>query len=533
MKKNCNMEYKKILRIKMKKILIFKISEGSLKEINKNKISIEKIKTKWFRYLMLFLFTLILLNLLNFSFAKTTSNTEKLSKIIENKNDGYFKIVKTNFNLPTNLIKLKDNRILFVISGNMYIFDLNTNHIKKCNTKYNFETNRNTAILLNDGKILFIEPKIITPYEKFREQLKCTYDKCGILPYKEAEKIYLPEIRDNLDLMIQYNDYKYQYEEASMHGYIYDTEKDTLTPTKGKLNIRRYNPITLLLPDGKVLIYGGWIPRNNGGVISEYIVKYRDMLASQIEIYDPIKDKFELIQKQDFFIPAYEPILTKDGKVVIFFENFLNKRIYYTYFDPKTLTFTENRELPNIGGCHYTLRLKDGKMLFFSTVKNKFVIKEIEKHPYLSNTKVKEYYYDWASADSRFIFMFDSTKEEFSLVGQMAVPRGTNFIATELYDGRILIVGGNENEAKSGRGLFFDFPTKPQKKAEILNIETGKSTIIGSTHYPYYVTTSFISSLTDGRVLLYGHYNKLDIELYIPKVVEEDKGVCKKCIRKN
>ena len=487
-------------------------------KFKKNEINIELIKRKLFSCFILFIFTLVLLNMINFSFAKAINNKETLFKIIEDKNVGYFKVVKTNFNLPINLIKLKDNRILFILSNNMYILDLKTNQIKKCNTKYNFETNHNTATLLKNGKILFINPKIATPRDKFRDQIKCTYNDCGILPYKKAEKIYLPEIKDNLGLIEQYNDYKYQYEEESMHGYIYDTEKDTLTPTKGKLNIRRYNPITLLLPDGRVLIYGGIIPRDSKGMISEYIVKYRDMLASQIEIYDPIKDEFKLLKKQDLFLPSYKPILTKDGKVVIFSENFLNKKIhYYTYFNPNTLSFSENKELPDFGGCHYTLRLKDGKMLFFSTLKNKFTIKELEKHPYFSNIKAKEYYSDWYTADSRFIFMFDSTKEEFSLVGQMAVPRGTNYIAAELYDGRILIVGGDKNAAKNGRGIFLDFPAKPQKKAEILNIETGESTIIGSTHYPYYVTTSCILSLTDSRVLLYGYYNKSDIELYIPE----------------
>lgn len=470
-------------------------------------------------FLLIFLFLTI--NTFNFSLAKTTNNIERTFEVVKSKNEGYFKVKKTNISVPVNSIKLKGNKILCINSNDMYIFNLDNNYIKKSNVKYNFENKYNTSIVLNNGKVLFVAPLYITPLQKFNDQLKCTYDECGQLPYKEAEKIYLPRIKDNIDLINKYNEYKNHYEHESMYGYIYDPERDTLIQTKGKVNIRRYNTKKILLQDGKVLIYGGWMPRDGGGVITEDAVNARYIAASQMEIYDPEKDEFELIKEQELFRPWYPPILTKDGKVVIFSTNFSNKKKYYTYFDPILLKFSKPKELPDFGGCNYYLPLKNGRVLFFSNVENKFVMKALESHKYFSTIKAKEYYSNWHLADSRYIFLFDSNTEEFSLVGQMAIPRGTDYIASELSDGRILIVGGEKDAATNGRGLFFDPPKKPQKKAEILNIKTGKSIIIGSAYYPYYKKISNMTLLDDGRVLLYGDYNNSDIELYTPKSINK------------
>ncbi len=114
--------------------------------------------------------------------------------------------------------------------------------------------------------------------------------------------------------------------------------------------------------------------------------------------------------------------------------------------------------------------------------------------------------------------------EEFIDGGTLAFPRGADatwmFDVVELKDGRVLIMGGQENIENHINRYS---PLERSSKAEIYDPKTKTSKLINDMNYKRINSHSVL--LDDGRVLIFDGSNKIykrkklipDFEVYIPK----------------
>lgn len=106
--------------------------------------------------------------------------------------------------------------------------------------------------------------------------------------------------------------------------------------------------------------------------------------------------------------------------------------------------------------------------------------------------------------------MLDIQNGQTKYVGEFLLPRSGGQEYVELGNDKILIMGGYSSCLDQG-GIFFQ--SKMEPRAEILDLKTGKSQIVGKMQYPNYKIISSIL-LNDGRVLIL-HADQY-AEVYIP-----------------
>ena len=444
----------------------------------------------------------VLLLLLILLVSITLSNCAYSSK----EKGGYFKKLHTTVPSGKVLIKFKDGR-LFIrvrdeITSSNFIFNPTTDSFKKT-TNFKSDINVTNAIQLADGKILFLGPYVMedAPTDKlklyslieddlFEKRLK----KCRIvesaltdseirnlrrqvyleeyasLYEDEREKLLLPYLKKNPELMKKYNDCVAEYEQ-SMYGQIYDPVTETFEYTKGKLNIRRYGVYLVLLKNGNVLKKGGKTPRDNRvpiGISDEGMSER----AAQMEIYDPKTQTFSLI-----------PSFLKNPE-----------KWYYVYnpYNFYTIYQLADGEIYNVLGEIYN--------------PNTNLLKKIPELPNRARLKLPDDRIIFIGENSEDINAYNPKTNKISLIGKTIIPRGRSYVMTLLNNENILIYDGT-NEKLSNPFMGY----VRENRLEILNIKTGKSTLLknrysSSLYYPML--------LNDGRIFF---VTQDGYELYIPE----------------
>lgn len=249
-----------------------------------------------------------------------------------------------------------------------------------------------------------------------------------------------------------------------------------VTPT-GPMNVRRFSQTATLLPDGTVLVAGGM--QANG-----------DYQASA-ELYDPAGGKFGAIASMNSARACHTAAILPDGKVLLAggSDGSGTHLASAELYDPKTRRFvpTGNLTTPRCGAV--AVALKNGKVL-------------------LAGGDGAHEYDRLASAE-----LYDPATGRFIATGSMRVPRAGH-AAVMLADGRVLVLGG---------GSAGHYPNVTiESSAEVYDPGTGHFTETGSMLLARHKFAAQL--LSDGRVLVVGGSNNQDwrgryasTELYDPK----------------
>ena len=447
---------------------------------------------------------------------------------------GYFKKLHSDIPVAGSARKVNDGKILIYGEVGNIIFDPKTDTFRKT-VLAKKGIGLVSSVSLADGRVLFVGPNAIedAPTDElklyslveddlFKKRLKkyrivestltdseirnlrrqVYLEEYASLYEDEREKLLLPYLKKNPELMKKYNDCVAEYEQ-SMHGQIYDPVTETFEYTKGKLNIRRFDTTLVLLKNGNVLIMGGRTPRDNRvpiGIADEGM----DTRAGMMEIYNPETETFSLVNNTTPIYNVVDAFLLKDGRVFIIYSG------KYTIYDPEKNIFSET-------GClikyKQHLKLSDDKILFFVGPDTKFETFKLPKHSH----NHQSYLYYFKEYNISEIVIYDINKKEYKNGGHLLIPRGGSDLFTfgliELKDGNILVFGGEDKaeERKLGDTVL------EKKDAEIYNPKIGISKVIKKMNYGRVNDKAIL--LDDGRVLLYGS-NYLEpkrIELYIPE----------------
>ena len=472
----------------------------------------------------------VLLLLLILLVSITLSNCAYSSK----EKGGYFKKLHSNIPVAGSARKVNDGKILIYGEVGNIIFDPKTDTFRKT-VLAKKGIGLVSSVSLADGRVLFVGPNAIedAPTDElklyslvaddlFKKRLKkyrivestltdseirnlrrqVYLEEYASLYEDEREKLLLPYLKKNPELMKKYNDCVAEYEQ-SMHGQIYNPVTETFEYTKGKLNIRRFDTKLVLLKNGNVLIMGGKTPRDRKipiGIADEGM----SIRAGRMEIYNPETETFSLVNNTTPIYNVVDAFLLKDGRVFIIYSG------KYTIYDPEKNIFSETGRLIKY---KQHLKLSDDKILFFVGPDTTFETFKLPKHSH----NHQSYLYYFKEYNISEIVIYDINKKEYKDGGHLLIPRGGSdqftFGLIELKDGNILVFGGEDKaeERKLGDTVL------EKKDAEIYNPKTGISKVIKKMNYGRVNDKAIL--LDDGRVLLYGS-NYLEpkrIELYIPE----------------
>jgi len=186
----------------------------------------------------------------------------------------------------------------------------------------------------------------------------------------------------------------------------------------GKMTEPRVSHAATQLPDGSVLIVGGW----NG----------REAITSA-EIYDPNTNSFTSISAMS--VARIGPVATplQDGKVLLTGgEPSAGMGVKSSeIFDPATSTFSLSGAMSENRGAHVAVALADGRVLLTGGHKARGEILQ--------------------SAE-----IYDPATGEFSPTGEMTIARHKH-AGILLPDGRVLIVGGSDSSDFRGRYASTEF----------------------------------------------------------------------------
>lgn len=185
---------------------------------------------------------------------------------------------------------------------------------------------------------------------------------------------------------------------------IYDAATGTFAPA-GSVATPRYVGIVARLPDGKVLLTGGF--------------NFSDGTLGSSEVYDPVTQTTtptgSLLHPRDTYGHA---LTLADGRIMIV-GGYDDDGALATVevYDPATGTFALTGDMPDARGDHCALVLADGRVLVIGGFGS-----------------------DWEYAMDAFVW--DPASGQFRTAGRMTYPRA-NAHATLLADGRVLVAGGS------------------------------------------------------------------------------------------
>lgn len=236
-------------------------------------------------------------------------------------------------------------------------------------------------------------------------------------------------------------------------------------PSAGKfesaasMSIGRSGHTATLLKNGKVLIAGGWTGRYN--------------LRRSAELYDPATNSFAATGDLVIERAGNTATLLPDGRVLIAGgvdrqENALSTAEIY---DPATGAFTPTGGMSDPRGAHTATALQDGRVLVVGGGSGHYPSQNV-----------------YRSAE-----LYDPATGKFTPAGQMIVPRHKH-AAILLRSGKILIVGGSDN--RDWRGEY--------ASAEIYDPGSGAFTATGDMHTPRFKLPGAVVLLPNGKVLVAG-----------------------------
>jgi len=409
--------------------------------------------------------------------------------------NGHFQKINNDLSIQGCPVKLKDGRILILDIDKNYIFDPKTNTFgETTRTPFGFSYISNgkifPAVVLNNGKVLIIGKILDAPSLKFQNELyepiKKTltqyehknnpkfsslnaekrnsiidthYKAYKQLSENEKEKLYLPIIAKDSNLLKQYNDY-YELRTKSRHALLFNPLTGTYE-TIDKLSFNG-NYSTLYTPvvksNNEILIF------SDQGEIYEYNFVNSNFIKinSNQDIHN-IED-IQRINDNELFLILY--------------------RNRYCIYNLNTNKFSSIYELPKPFSYKITeiSKLENNKLLLIG-----------------NRDDQKIYEYDTLNKEIKpvYNFLFKRSLESYFPLRHM------------IFDNKQMIIfGGLKDEYNPG---LFNTSYKISNKAEIINLQTYKSKL-QSMQYIHAGTRSVI--LDDGRVLIYGGKNN---ELYIPK----------------
>jgi hypothetical protein len=227
------------------------------------------------------------------------------------------------------------------------------------------------------------------------------------------------------------------------------------------------------LKDGRVLIVGGLHYANN---------EADEVFLRSAEIFDPATGKFSRTGSLITAREHHTATLLPDGRVLIAGGDEDNGDLKYLasaeVYDPTTGKFSATGSMTTARAYHTATLLPDGRVLIAGG-------------------------YNAASGGLASAEIYDPSSGKFSATGSMVTGR-SNQVACLLKNGSVLIAAGYGD----------DNPSNPLSSAELYDPTTGtfSSTASMLEQYPGY---TYATELEDGRVLIVGD-GLLDAELYWP-----------------
>ncbi len=239
---------------------------------------------------------------------------------------------------------------------------------------------------------------------------------------------------------------------------LYDPSTGTFRPI-GEMSIGRSGHTATLLKNGKVLIVGGWT-----GLYD---------LRGSAEIYDPEANSFSPTGSLVIERAGSTATLLADGRVLITGgeDRQENKIASAEIYDPSTGKFTQTGSMAEARAAHTATALKDGRVLIVGGGSGHYPSQTI-----------------YRSAE-----IFDPATGKFTATGQMSVGRHKH-AAILLRSGKVLIVGGSDNRDWHGE----------YASAEIYYPFSGTFSATGSMSTPRFKLPEAAALLPNGKVLVAG-----------------------------
>jgi hypothetical protein len=242
---------------------------------------------------------------------------------------------------------------------------------------------------------------------------------------------------------------------------IFDPATNSFTPT-GDMNEPRDGHTATLLPNGQVLIVGGW---NQSG------------RSSTAELYDPKTGTFEFTGSMMALRQGFTATLLKNGQVLIAGGDFARNSPQLTaeLYDPAARKFSPTGNLNNGRMAHTATLLRDGSVLLVGGSSG--------------NDKVL------SSAE-----LYHSDPGEFTPIRNSNLKRYKH-AAVLMQNGNVLILGGSDQN--DWRGKY--------SGAEIYNFKAGTFTKMSDMNSERFKLTDAAILLADGNVLIGGGNRQLEI----------------------
>jgi hypothetical protein len=226
-----------------------------------------------------------------------------------------------------------------------------------------------------------------------------------------------------------------------------------------EMRIGRSGHTATLLKNGKVLIVGGWTGRYD--------------LRGSAEIYDPTANTFTPTGNLVIERAGNTATLLADGRVLITGgENRQEDKLASAeIYDPSTGKFAQTGSMADARAAHTATSLKDGRVLIVGGGSGHYPAQKI-----------------YRSAE-----IFDPATGKFSLTGEMSVARHKQ-AAVLLRSGKVLVVGGSDNRDWHGE----------YASAEIYDPSSGTFSPTGAMSTPRFKLPAGVALLPNGKVLVAG-----------------------------
>ena len=239
---------------------------------------------------------------------------------------------------------------------------------------------------------------------------------------------------------------------------LYDPNSGTFQSV-AEMSIGRSGHTATLLKNGKVLIIGGWTGRYD--------------LRGSAEIYDPAANTFTPTGNLVVERAGNTATILGDGRVLIAGgeDRQENKIASAEIYDPSIGKFTATGSMAEARAAHTATALKDGRVLIVGGSSGHYPSQNV-----------------YRSAE-----IFDPANGKFSSAGQLTVARHKH-AAILLRSGKVLIVGGSDNRDWHGE----------YASAEIFDPSSKTFTATGTMNTSRFKIPQAMALLPNGRVLVAG-----------------------------